>query len=735
MVLPTYPFYADKTRKENEKDLKNKVLILLMLVSLVAMLPLIPNVRAQSTRGPIMDVLRHTVIRTPEAARIAMLGDQGDMSPDQIRTSDVEVQAAAGMLVTQNLGFHMGYIAYNIRPLSWVNAEYRSGVTYWPLHDVEFRHALVHCYDQLAIIPPIYGYIVTPVRSLVPPAQSKYYDSNVPAHPYNPGDPFTHAAGTSCGILWDAGYRFVDADSSSTVTDADYWKMPNNDPLDEYVIWTPLATDAPTSFEHGAEFVNDLASIGLASTSANGNSGMINVGRDFNTYLDIVYGTATTAGGMFDAYMVFHSLTRVPSQLYGFLHTSQDSNTPGQWGLSNGPGVNNGTIDELTEVCRFGIDPDDIEVAAKEVQSMLYTPDKGVYPDADDFALAYMLLYSRSLFNVFGQRMKGAVRSPGYGSDNTFTFLKADFKTGQERLEAGKKVMIYINGLPPASLNPTFASTVYEFNIIGSALDGMTAVNPFNHYDIPWIATDWVITEKSWGMEVEYTLRTDVTWQDGRAFDAYEAEFSWEALRDYESINWMDSSNQLIDAVAVDADTVIVNSSRAGLSLFYSFSGSGAILPPQIYDRPWDTGSLPHITAYQPEQHAYGTDMAPTYSAITPHKVPTNLFGTGPWIFQTYNPTAESDDMWANREYFLTQAEVDALMYDMFWEIGDYTKSTDGIINVVDLTYVSFVFGKIKDVDPEYDAQADFNSDGIIDTKDVSECSFHLLWQRTYASP
>jgi hypothetical protein len=76
----------------------------------------------------------------------------------------------------------------------------------------------------------------------------------------------------------------------------------------------------------------------------------------------------------------------------------------------------------------------------------------------------------------------------------------------------------------------------------------------------------------------------------------------------------------------------------------------------------------------------------------------------------------------------------------MFWEIGDYTWCApglpdDGIVNAEDLTHVSIRFGCIEGIDPLYDPCADFNSDGVIDTKDMSNCAFHLLWQRTYPTP
>jgi ABC-type transport system substrate-binding protein len=725
--------------------------------------PMIPRAYAQ-TRGPKMDVLRHTVVRTPEAARYFMLGDNGDFSPDQIRTSDITAQKKGAddtlgtyddMLVTQDVGFHMGYIASNVRDTAWIQANYRPAITYWPLHDVEFRHALIHCYDQLAIIPAIYGFIVSPVQSLVPIAQSAYVNPGVPKHQFDPGvdlDPdspdymkLTYAAGTSTGILDDAGYVFVDNDADGIADADDYWKMPNGDPLPKLVLWTPLATDAPTSFEHGARFVEDLAKIGLRAGLANGWSGIINEGKDFNDYLyNYVFGKVGVPGGKFDMFMVFHGLDRLPTQLYWLCHSSQDSFTnPGQ---SNGPGVNDTALDALAEKVRYSLDLGEIANSAKEIQSMLYTPDKTVYPNADNFALAWMLLYSRSYFNVAGYRMEGVVKSPGYGSDNGWTFMNAYFEAGEERLEdadgdtvVDETVMIYVNGLPPESVNPTFAGTAYEWNIVNRLLDGLTDVNPYNHVDIPWVATDWSIKERAYGMDVNFTIRDDIYWQDGHHVNATDIEFSMEALRDYGSINWADSSAKLIDVEILSEYKVTVKASEAGLSLFYSYAGCGLILPPQIYDRAWGTGGEPHITQYNPDEKAYGTDMAPGYSAGPwASDVPTNLIGTGPWIFRFYSESAESDDMWANRNYFLTQTEIANMLTDMFWLVGDYTGHplaalpSDGVVNVIDATYVSFAVGNFLG-DPDYDVAADFNSNNFVGiTDDLAETAYHLLWQKEW---
>jgi len=685
-----------------------------MLVSMLTTILMVSTTFSQN--GPEMDVLRHVVIKSPDAALIAMQTGIADFSPDQIRTGDIEKQDADGMTITEDLGFHMGFIAYNIRDTATIQSYYRDEIDYWPLHDAEFRHALIHCYDQFGIIPPIYGYIVTPVRSLVPPAQSKYYNPGVPEHAYNPGNPFTSTASDhdSCGILMAAGYTFVDADSSVTVTDADYWETPGGYDMPYMEIWTPLIGVAPTSYQHGVEFVADLGEIGLEATTANGNKGFLSLGRDFNDYLKDVYDFAK-----FDAYMVFYSLGRIPSQLYSLLHTSQDSRIyPSRNGA---PGVNDATIDALVETVKFSLDTDDIETAAKTCQEMLYTPD---LPNADNFALAFMLLYSRSYFNAFVEGLEGIVKSPGYGSDNSWTFFNANWKAGYERIEGGKNVLVYINGDEPDSFNPCYATTVYEWNIIGQTQDGLTAVNPYNHYDIPWVASDWTIIDTTGGMEIDFTIRSDVDWQDGHPFTAYDVEFCLEFLRDNHVPRYAEMWSELVDVTVTDATHCKVITTEAGIDLFYDISGLAPMLPPQVWDRVWANDA--EVLDYDPVE-AY--NVASGYTA-GPNPTPTNLFGTGPWIFQFYDYVNWYDDMWRNENYFMSTAAIATLKAEMFWEVGDYSK--DGVVNVVDLTFVSFAYGSIQGIDPGYDADADFNSDGIVDMRDIYTAAYHLLWQKEY---
>ena len=680
-------------------------MLAIMLVSMIAIIPTIPTAHAE-TYGPKMNKKTDKVIKSPDAALIAMQTGVVDFSPDQIRTADIEKQDADGMTITQDLGFHMGFIGYNIRDLATIQSYWRPTVTAWPLHDADFRHALVHCYNQLAIVPAIYGYIVTPVRSLVPPAQSKYYNPNVPEHPYNPGSPFTSTPGelSTCGILLGAGYTFEDAGTIGVVDDADYWKCPGGEPVPYMEIWTPLSEVAPTSYEHGQQFVADLRKVGLAATEANGNHGFLALGRDFNEYLSDVYDDAK-----FDAFMVFYSLGRIPSQLYTLLHSSQDCLThPGR---RNAVGVNDATIDADTAIVYFSLDLDDIETAAKEVQEMLYTPG---LTNEDNFAFAYMTLYSRSYFNAFRAPVTGIVKSPGYGSDNSWSWLNMDDDDHN---------IVYVNGDEPDSFNPCYATTVYEWCIIGAALDSLTAVNPYNHADIPWMASDWTVTPVGDGMDIDFTLRSDVEWQDGKPFTSADVEFCLEFLRDYHVPRYASCWETLIDVEVTDATHCTVHADKAGVDLFYDYAGLAAYLPKHIWDRDWANDQA--VLDYDPRE-AY--NVAPGYTA-GPHPPPTNVFGTGPFIFEYYDEVNMVDEMTANRNYFLSWTEIANIKTDMFWEVGDANK--DGIVNVLDLTKVSFAFGCFIG-DPCYDPDANFNMDALVDMRDISNCAYHLLWQKEY---
>jgi len=686
---------------------------------------------------PEMDVLRFVVIQSSQTKSIAMQIGAVDIWPSPSNAMDLcsvpEAQADdlmtdndiitlndAGFKILQDPAFQVGFIGFNIRDTATIRSYYRPEITYWPFADVRFRHALIHCFDQLGILQWDYGFTVMHARSLVPQSQRKYFNPYVPEHLYNPGNPFTSLSGdgSSCGILMDAGYIFVDVGTIGVVDAADYWNCPNGSPLPRMVLWTPLISVAPLSYQHGVEFVTDLGQIGLAATTANGNVGILNTGRDLNEYLNSVYGTPSTSGGLFDAFMGFFSFGRLPDQLYTFCHSSQDAQPYPLRG--NAAGINDATIDSLVETVEYSVDTYEIGVAAKQVQERLYDPQLA---GADNFALAYMCLYHKIHFNAYSPGLEGnpelvgIVSSPGYGSDNKWTYLNINWQGGTPTA-----VNTAVDDAPD-SFNPLRVTTSHEWEILEQVYDGLVGIDPYNHYDIPWIATDWSIVETVGGMNIYYTIRNDVMWQDGYPLTASDIEWCLEFIRDRNVPRYARTIQTLVDVVVTSPTTFYINCSRASIDLFYDFNDLATLLPRQIWDQPWPNDIA--VLNYDPTV-AY--DVAPGYTP-GPTPPPTNLFGTGPFVFQFYDITNQYSELWGNDYYFMTRVNVQALMTEMFWEAGDQNR--DGVIDVLDLSYVGFAYGSFIG-EPQYDPNSDFNQDGFIGMKDLVTCSKRLLWQREY---
>ena len=668
--------------------------------------------------GPAIDVVRMPVISHPDAALIAMQTGTADVSIGLIRTGDVEKLTGDGHTVTFDPGFHMGHVGYNIRPLA-IQQERRPTLTCWPLEDVQFRHALFYCYDQDAIVSSIYGYTVTPIRSLVPNAQGGWLNPNVPAIPYNPGNPFTSPAGepSACGVLKAAGYTFEDADSSGTVTSADYWKHPSGNPIPNMRLFTPTAATAPTSCEHGARFIEDLGEIGLAATPDNGYAGLEHEPAEFADYMDKV------DSANFDAYMVFWSLGRFPDHLYDMCHSSQDCYYyPKRY---NFPGIHDDVLDDLVLTIKTSLDHAEKLQACWDAQERLYRP------DVSDQALAYMQLYSRIYFNAHNLWLRGIVKSPGYGTDNGWTWLNMHWETGHEKYTTGGETLVnWIWGEKPERMNPCYASTVYAWDYIDHTLDGLIDVNPYTHEDLPAMAESWDVVETPSGpgaMEITFHLRKDVFWQDGNPYTADDAKFNWLFLRDNMIPRFTSTWQYIIDVDVIDDYTVKVILSETSQFLLYDLAGTAAMLPPCVWS-PWDGKPLLDILAWDPST----TTTKPTGAGPwfgTPQGPSTQLYGTGPFVFDYYDSVGMVGEMSQFPGYYRCTEDIRNQKVEMFHRIGDVNR--DGTVWADDRGQMGAKFG-IFEGEPEYDINVDVNEDGIIDMGDISLANWFFGDQKEY---
>ena len=704
--------------------------------------------------GNIIDAMRLKVwYQGPEppewkhgAQIVALQTREIDVLTDLMGAQDIEKLASECFTITSASGYNIAYIGFNVRPdQSYKDPMHGSPIAGPVLGDANFRHACFHCYNQDEIVASIYKYVVTPIQSLVPPAQGGWLNPAVQTHPYNPGDPtastvydpVTKANADACSILRYAGYTW-DAGEGNWLTPYD---LDGDTVLNDYIptlkLFTPTYEVSPTSAEHGARFVEDCNAISIP---------LVHDPREYVSYLDLVYGTTGVPGGEFDLFMRPHELGRFPDHLYDFCHSSQDTRIrPGAY---NGVGVNNTDLDEAVETIKFGLNHEEKLLAAHTAQAILYDPD--TYPQC---GCAYLNMYSRIYFDAFNSGLRGIVNSSGFGSDNMWTFLNMHWEPGHpyERIEEGNSTVIWCLGEEPERLNPCYAHTSYAWEVLDRILDSLKAVNPYTLADLYWVATDWKIegpiTETVTldsenrllglsagatvdvvdGMKCTYIIRDDVEWHDGNLYTASDAEFNLEFLRNNEIPRYMDMWENLIDVQVINSTAFVVYNNETSQFLPYDFMDAAAYLPPPVW-APLDGRPLPEILAYDPANNlTKPTGAGPRFGT---DDCPTQLYGTGPFIFEFYDPVGGYADMHANRYYFLATEEIQYTKQEMFWAgCGDVNR--DGVIDQIDQQRYNLSYGCVEGA-PCYDADCDFNSDGIVDALDGIKISVYWGKRREY---
>lgn len=744
--------------KSNIKLVAVFMLVLMLLLSsmMVSVTPALSE-----NRGPKIDKLRFKVIEAPynwlDAMLVAMQNGELDVWTDLRRPSDIEELSGDEFTITSASYFHMGLIGFNIRP----DQSYRGRSEVGPvLSDINFRHACFHAHNQEAIYASPFGYTVTPIQSLVPPAQGAWSNPNVPKHPYNPGDkhadtnekdaeenyitryPLDHS---SSGILRYGGYVYspdlsnwvtpfdLDGDGTAGTVGVSKQEFDNfiQDPDDVipnlYLLWPMPPICCILENTYAERFADDCNAIGIP---------LIAMAWEFSEYLELVYDYAD-----FDLYIGFHSLGRFPDHLYYMCHSSQDClYYPSRL---NAPGISDPELDEKLETIMFSLGYTEKMAASHDAQRMLYDENNS------QSALAYMPMYSRMSYNAFNSGLRGLINSHGYGSDNSWTYLNTHWEPGHpnERIETGESTVIWGLEKEPDKLNPCSSKETREWGIMNRIYDPLTAINPYTHEDLPWLTESWEILEDRDGvpgaMNVTFNLGTNVYWQDGEPYTAEDARFNWLFLRDNEIPRYSRIWEHIVDVEVVSTYTVKAVLDIASQWLLYDLSETAALLPPSTW-ADWDGRPLNEILGRNPSE-----ETGPQPDPDTPWYCPTNLYGTGPFIFDHYDAVLIHLDLLQNPNYFMTEDEISAQIADMFHEIGDVGQfplpgpwnEPDGLIDVWDMTYLTFNFGYFwfepptdpdDQTDPGYRDYLDINSDGVIDTVDISSAAFYQGKQKEY---
>jgi ABC-type transport system substrate-binding protein len=727
----------------------------LLLASILTLSPI--SVSTGEEIGPEIDKLRFKVIKELDDQVLGMQTGEINVLTEPMSMEDIEKLDADGFTFTFAHAFHMVYMIFNVRPdRDYLTPPYVCNPeAAQVLSDVNFRHACFHAYGE-RIGTIIYGYTVAPIQSIVPPAQGAWSNPNVPKHPLNLGDP---AADTeypedhsSCGILRYGGYLYnpalnnwvapYDLDSDGTPgtnhPDRPLEILDYDDIVPSMVVITPdYASQYPWGWEDGRHWIGNLHAIGLNSITLDYRE----MGWDARK-------SDALERADFDIFWWFQRLERFPIQVYDMCHSSQDTAThPGGLNIA---GVNDPVVDELVETVKFSLNPTERMAACHEAQYLMFDDD-------NPQALAYMPLYSRLHFDAFDPDLRGIINSPGYGSDNMWTHLNIYWEPGFERIEDGKTILVWCLGDEPASLNPLNTTNSYSRQILDPIVDGLLAINPYTNEDLPWLAWNWTIEapinttvtlDSDWylgegvlyksagetheivnGMMVTFSLNDTVEWQCGNPYNASDAEFNWEFLRNNQIPMYTSFWKHIVDAQVIDSHKVKAYLNVTGKFLLYDLASTAALLPPPVW-KPLDGKPLDEILEYDSSTNTTKpTAAGPKFGTS---ECPTQLYGTGPFVFEHYNSTEMVADLHANRDYFKTSAETQAQKVEMFHEIGDVNR--DGYIDVSDLSVLGIAYGCFSWM-PCYNVDADLNQDGVIEGRDLALITLSFGQQREYPEP
>jgi hypothetical protein len=184
--------------------------------------------------------------------------------------------------------------------------------------------------------------------------------------------------------------------------------------------------------------------------------------------------------------------------------------------------------------------------------------------------------------------------------------------------------------------------------------------------------------------------------------------------------------------------------------LIYDLAGLSALLPPWTWAR-WDGEPTADILAYDPTvdtsphtipaTHWYRVEYpsrpistGPWFGdrdgAGQPIAAVTNLYGTGSFLFEYYDPVGQYAEEHANPNYFMATIKIDREKREMFHAIGD--ADWDGEVGIWDLSMMGASYGYFC-YEHEYEAQADVNQDNVVDMRDITMLAF--FWGDKYEYP
>ncbi|MDR2136864.1 MAG: ABC transporter substrate-binding protein [Synergistaceae bacterium] len=532
-------------------------------------------------QGPKMKDLYYVIIRDMDAQLLAMETGKLDVLSDIYRPADIKRLTESGVVdLSLASSFHGFFITFNVRKFPWDQAT--------------LRQAASQVMERKQWTRDLFSGYCEPLTSFLPPI-SPYHEPAEPNEPDEPNEKLSHGAEAARRHLAGAGWTW----------DRSGWLVaPDGRPVPPTKILCPPSSVAATTTEIAQLAAEALLSIGVPAEAEP---------LDFQTML------ARVDVHDFDACTNAWSMSRDPDVLYSFYHSSMD--VEGGYNLS---GIADPELDRVLWDLRYAPDEPSARALASRAQRLLSR------------LLPVIPLYSRYSISATRNDWDGVFTTDRSNSDNLLSLISMTPRGGGER-------PIYWN-IPEEirTLNPLVSSTAYDWTVLGTVYDTLLSTNPYTFEDLPWLAESWDIQQEAGSRGagktvLNFTLRPNLKWQDGRPLTAEDVVFALQYVQDRNIPRFYDSVKD-IESMEFDMEKRKVRVVMANTSYWHLHNiGGMPVLPKHILEK------VPDWRAWQPTNR--------------PHEaldgtVLTELIGTGPFIFRE-SRTGEYVHMTRNEHYML----------------------------------------------------------------------------------
>ncbi|MEM1589430.1 MAG: hypothetical protein QW175_03305, partial [Candidatus Bathyarchaeia archaeon] len=373
------------------------------------------------------------------------------------------------------------------------------------------------------------------------------------------------------------------------------------------------------------------------------------------------------------------NLGRFVDWLYDLCH----SDNIGPWGW-NVFGIEDARLDYYTWIILTSLDPAEIQWAASKVQQILVDELMPWFPVSSGKSIATFAWDahpSGDLDNV--------ITMNNYGVLNDWTFMGIHW-VGQPGTAWPGGNAKFALGDKPSNLNPYYEDTLYGWQMLDRAIQGLIGVaplggDPTNIIDVPYIATHfevahWVsipelgITE---GSMATFYLRQDVKWQDysvaGDAFGghvtAYDCVANMLFLKKWRPGRY---SSTWANLVYSEADGPYkFNTYFYTTSLYYAYyvAGTSLLAPKRVIDRLEyliKTGAIPSPRHWNPAAMTYKEFMGVDPPAGYPFM--KAIVGCGPYVFNYYDYSLQTGEVDKFNEFFISAPAIGSVVGE--WRIS-----------------------------------------------------------------